>query len=702
MDESNVEFDQALAFVNSTDHHVFLTGKAGTGKTSFLRELSKNTHKKILILAPTGVAATNAGGVTIHSIFPIPREPIVSTNQVLLENIRFTSSNRDLLQSIDLIVFDEASMVRADILDSVDYLFRKVRNSSSPFGGVQVLFIGDMYQLSPIAKRDERQILDREYTSPFLIDAKVFPLLHPVFIELKKIYRQSDETFLKLLEKIRKASCTKDDIDNINRLYSGDQQAEQGWITLVTHTAQAEKINNESLEGLPSELVNFDARITGEFEDNLYPVPKQLQIKIGAQVMLVRNDKEVDKRYFNGKIGKVVHITPDKLTIEFTDKDRIEIAREIWVNSKYEIDELKQIGTSVIGSFEQFPLKLAWAITIHKSQGLTFDRAVIDAGAAFTPGQVYVAFSRLTSLKYVALRSKITEASISLDPVVNRFEDLKAKQINPGLLLQESQNRYLQKILLKIFDWQELGSLVSKAPPLTAPIFAETNLILKEDFRHVVNSQKAVVNLLVEGPGCDFVNLHTWTEKARKYFENKLSSVLLSFKSYIKTNKNDINHKRNIPLAQGIIKTINQLLKSFEFAERLTYLLAENKPLHVALNLINVKTKGNQHSKSGFLDEAQNDATEDTTLKLLRQSKTIAEIAVIRGLTVQTIEYHLGSFIKDGKVTINELIEPDLFENIYSTARNLQDHSLFSLKKHFGKRLSLGQIAALREYLSIN
>lgn len=696
MVESNKEFELAFEFVNGTDRNIFLTGKAGTGKTTFLKELKAHSHKKMIVLAPTGVAAINAGGKTIHSIFAIPREPILSTKLALLENLRFTSQNRDLLNSLDTIVFDEASMIRSDVLDAVDYLLRKIRQNNHPFGGIQVLFIGDMYQLSPIAKSQDLVSLGTEYNTPFLIDSKVFRELNIVFIELKKVYRQTDDGFLELLENIRTASCTPEQLKQINKMYREDTTNGNGWITLTTHTKFAEIINEESLYKLPGNEIVSSATISGDFEENLYPVLKDLKIKIGAQVMLVRNDSAENQRYFNGKIGKLVEIFTNKIVIEFSGNDQIELKKEIWVNSKYQFDNiLDRISTETLGTFEQFPIKLAWAITIHKSQGLTFDCAIIDAGASFTPGQVYVAFSRLRSLHNVWLRSKITNGSISLHPVVKRFEHMRSAQPDIVQTLRLSEKDFYRRILTETFDWHFLEDCVKSTPPLPATIFSQYKKNLVDDLRDASSFQKVLLRINIDG----VIELNKVRERvtsARLHFQGRHKEVLTGFKNYVKANKNDIHHKRNIPLAQNFIKTLNKISALLVKTEQLAKLMTQGISLGPAL-----KSLRNSNSLVPKpLDVEGNTSNEKVSLEYFRQGKSIDEIATIRNLNSQTIEYHLSSFISSGEVNILELISPVVLENVLPAALILDDLSLMNLKKQFGSSLTLGQISALREHLS--
>lgn len=587
----NKEVEQTLEFIDGTDRNIFLTGKAGTGKTTFLKRLCRQSHKRMLVLAPTGVAAINAGGTTIHSIFPIPREPIVSSKFALLDNVRFSARNRTLLTSINLLVFDEASMIRADVLDAIDYLLRKVRNVSAAFGGVQVLFIGDLHQLAPIAKQEELVTLNTEYKTPFLIDSKVFLQLELVYIELNRVYRQADPLFLTLLEAIRTATCTAEQLADLNKLYRPNLQSPDGWITLTTHVRKADEINNENLLRLPGEDISISAIISGQFDSAAYPVLKDLNLKIGAQVMLVRNESGTDRKYFNGRIGKVVSYGAEVLSVQFPEGERIELRRDIWINSSYHIHESTNLVTNeTLGTFEQFPVKLAWAVTIHKSQGLSFDSAVIDAGSAFAPGQVYVAFSRLRTLEKVLLKSRITEATIGWHPVVQRFEKLRSHQIDLDQLLALAQRKYLRTVILEVFSWDQLELSVSTLPPLKAEVFALCYKSLSQDLQHAESFKKQLNKSPSWDSEIDFLYLLDRISKARAHFDSTLTGSLNAFKFYIKTNKSDIHHKRNMPLAQKLVKALSNILASLESAERLMKALSAKSSLGDALRSINSTT----------------------------------------------------------------------------------------------------------------
>ncbi len=399
-DPHNPVFQLAVQFVNQTARPVFLTGRAGTGKTTFLKFIRENSFKKMAVVAPTGVAAINAGGTTIHSFFQLPFGPFIPTPQFgwnpeapgytdpnsLFRNIRFNASKRELLQELELLIIDEISMVRADMLDAVDAVLRHFRQQPLvPFGGLQVLYIGDLFQLPPVVSKEEWNLLQQHYASPFFFDAQVIRQAPPVYLELNKIYRQNEAEFIRILNNIRNNRMEPEDLERLHDYYQPEFMAPSNdhYITLTSHNAKADNINREELGKLRGHQHTFEATVTGEFNDKAFPAEKMLTLKDGAQVMLIKNDKGEARRYYNGKIGVIKKITEEKILISFPDDpDDLTLEKETWKNIRYNYNKEKdKIVEEELGTFSQYPIRLAWAITIHKSQGLTFEKAVIDAGA---------------------------------------------------------------------------------------------------------------------------------------------------------------------------------------------------------------------------------------------------------------------------------------------------------------------------------
>lgn len=438
LDNDNREFFHALDLVENTGKSIFLTGKAGTGKTTFLKHLFERNRKNMVVLAPTGVAAVNAGGQTIHSFFQIPpsvyfpgdprlsaRMQIDSTDNIY-ETFRYNRQKKTILRELELLVIDEVSMVRADLLDVIDAILREYKDSPLPFGGVQVVLIGDVYQLPPVVTSEEAPVLFRFYKSEFFFSAKVIKSMELEYIELQKIYRQSDREFIDLLNRVREGRMLPEDFTLFRNMYLNQTWTENGpsYITLTTTNAAASTINEENLDALDGEQHEFEAEITGDMTDKDYPTDVRLSLKVNAQVMFLKNDP--DHRYYNGKIGRVTGFQDDRIMISCEEDDggtqEICLERAEWEKVQYKWNLAKNcIESEVVGSFKQFPLRLAWAITVHKSQGLTFERVVADLGNSFAAGQVYVALSRCTSLKGLVLASMITPSDIRTDHRVDAF-----------------------------------------------------------------------------------------------------------------------------------------------------------------------------------------------------------------------------------------------------------------------------------------
>ncbi|MEI2739310.1 MAG: helix-turn-helix domain-containing protein [Chitinophagaceae bacterium] len=472
-DTDNEMFQLAIQLVNQSNRNIFLTGRAGTGKTTFLKYIRENCPKQMAVVAPTGVAAINAGGVTIHSFFQLPLAPFipesggtgfqnndqeVSNKHSLLSRLRFNSEKKKVLQQLEILVIDEISMVRCDTLDAIDTVLRHIRQRPAErFGGVQLLFIGDMLQLPPVIKEQEWSLLSEYYSGQYFFDSKVLQEDPPVYIEFNKIYRQRDEQFIGLLNQVRNNELDGEGMKILESRFqpSFRRSKQDGYIVLTTHNNKAGEINAKELNSLSGKLFSYNAEVQDEFSDRAYPADEVLYLKVGAQVMFIRNDAaEKGKRYFNGKIGTVSKLETDKIFVQCDDEVEIEVQREKWENIRYTLNKsTRQLDSDVLGSFTQYPLRLAWAITIHKSQGLTFEKAIIDAGAAFAPGQVYVALSRCTNLEGMVLQSRVNSSSLFSDARIVEFSQRSASS---GQLQQEfaiAKKHYQQTVLLSTFDF---------------------------------------------------------------------------------------------------------------------------------------------------------------------------------------------------------------------------------------------------------
>lgn len=458
----NKELDLANNFVNNTNRNIFLTGKAGTGKTTFLHKLKMNSLKRIVIVAPTGVAAINAKGVTIHSFFQLPFGPILPNDDLNSSggfNRKFGKTKINIIKSLDLLIIDEISMVRADVLDGIDKTLRRYRNKNLVFGGVQVLMIGDLQQLSPVVKDNEWHLLKPFYNNAFFFSSHAYQQCNPISVELKHIYRQDNPLFINILNEIRTNTLSQNSADELNKRYNPnfEPKEDEGYISLTTHNNKAEYTNKTKLEKLKGKSKTYKAKVEGKFPEFSYPNKESLLLKVGSQVMFVKNDSSADKRYFNGKIGKVILLDKDEVVVKCPDDEFNIITKpEVWENINYAVDkDTKAISENKIGSFTQIPLRLAWSITIHKSQGLTFEKAIIDSEGAFAHGQTYVALSRCKSLEGLVLKSKINSSQIISDTNVINF-NLEAEKNQPDeSILQQSKTHFQLSLISEIFDFYQ-------------------------------------------------------------------------------------------------------------------------------------------------------------------------------------------------------------------------------------------------------
>ena len=458
----NPELELALQFIEKTDRNLFITGKAGTGKTTFLHQIKKKSLKRMVIVAPTGVAAINAKGVTIHSFFQMPFGPILPNQIANTSNAqrKFSKTKIDIIKSLDLVIIDEISMVRADLLDGIDQVMRRYKNRNKVFGGAQILMIGDLQQLAPVVRPNEWSLLQAHYNTIYFFSSKAYQEANVVSIELKHIYRQKNEDFIKILNEIRTDTLSDMSAKILNKNYnpSFSPTKEEGYITLTTHNNRANLINESELNKLKIKSSFFKAEISGKFSENAYPNAERLELKVGAQVMFIKNDSSTDKRYYNGKIGIITAISKESVTVKCANEiDEIVTEKETWSNINYSInEETKAIKEEMIGAFSQIPLRLAWAITIHKSQGLTFEKAIIDAEASFAHGQTYVALSRCTSLEGLVLKTPITSSAIINDNTVSIFNESVEENHPDESILNESEKHFQLNLISEILDYQPL------------------------------------------------------------------------------------------------------------------------------------------------------------------------------------------------------------------------------------------------------
>jgi nucleoside-triphosphatase THEP1 len=730
-DPHNTIFQKAVAFVNQTSKHLFLTGKAGTGKTTFLKYIKENSFKRMAIVAPTGVAAINAGGVTIHSLFQLPFGAFLPTQKntadvyngrvnnqhSLFKNIRLSSAKRDLIKELDLLVIDEVSMVRADLLDAVDTVLRHVRRQPLlPFGGLQMLYIGDLFQLPPVVRNDEWELLKDYYESPFFFNAQSIKHAPPVYIELKKIYRQSDDTFIHILNNIRNNICTKQDLERLHEHYKPDfvPAKEENYIVLTSHNEKADAINRKELQKLSGQVYSYKAEISGEFYDRSFPADEVLNLKVGAQIMFIKNDKGEFRRYFNGKIGVVKNIFEDEIYISFPgETDTLTLEKEIWQNIKYNYNkDSDRIDEEELGTFKQYPIRLAWAITIHKSQGLTFDKAIIDAGSSFAPGQVYVALSRLTSLQGLVLHSRIHPNCISTDSRVLDFVKSEESEDQLQEILKEEQATFVKQSLLKGFNWQKVEdailahkeNILGRDLPKKEQSLTWITTLHKsvEEINEV--SKKFIRQLeqlyLSEG----YPQLHERTKAAAEYFSKAIDEKLIAlvdvhFEEMKKEKKVKRYLNETAELKKVILRQKQVLHHTLELAEALMKadkdLMLQAEKIHQPIK-IDLAKEEEAVKRSGRLPKGE---TARVSFQLYKGGKTIAEIAAERNLTYSTIEGHLSEFIPTGEIEVHELISPARLETILSVLK--EENGLpnsGAIKAKLPNDFSYGEIKVAMKY----
>lgn len=563
---TNKELELANNFVNNTNRNIFLTGKAGTGKTTFLHKLKRESLKRIVVVAPTGVAAINAKGVTIHSFFQLPFGPILPTEELSSPSgfkRKFSKTKINIIKSLDLLVIDEVSMVRADLLDGIDKTLRRFKDKNLVFGGLQVLMIGDLQQLSPVVKDNEWNILRPFYSTSFFFSSHAYLQCNPITVELKHIYRQDNPKFINILNEIRTNSLSLNSANELNKRFKPDFEPkdEDGYISLTTHNNKAEQINNLKLENLKGEYNVYKAKVEGKFPEFSYPNKDLLKLKVGAQVMFVKNDSSQEKRYFNGKIGTVILLDKTEVIVKCPDDDfNINVTPEIWDNINYTVNpDTKMITEDKIGSYTQMPLRLAWAITIHKSQGLTFDKAIIDAQGAFAHGQTYVALSRCKSLEGLILNSKISSSQIISDSNVIEFNKNAEKNQPTESTLLESKKDFQLDLISEIFNFygfvfpvNRLLDIYYKNRGSFQGKIEEPLLLIKESLKSLLkiangfNAQLNELTNVTTSPDSS-TQIQDRFLKALHYFneqlDNKIIDVfkLLTFTTDNKTLESDFN-----------------------------------------------------------------------------------------------------------------------------------------------------------------
>ena len=678
--KGNNELKTAWEFVEMTGRSVFLTGKAGTGKTTFLREVVENSSKRVVVVAPTGIAAINAGGVTIHSFFQLPLHPFIPGSKIE-SKFAFSKEKRSIIKTIDILVIDEISMVRSDLLDAVDSVLRRFRDRTKPFGGVQLLMIGDLQQLTPVVTDEEADLLRQYYPTPYFFGSRALAKIDYVTIELKEVYRQQDEDFIRILNDVRKGFPSMETINTLNSRYIPDFQPDQdeGYIRLVTHNNMANSYNEQQLVQIDEPLHCFDAQISGTFPEYSYPTDVRLELKTGAQVMFVKNDPSAEKRYYNGKIGHVVEILDDVILVQCPgDEEAVAVEQLEWENSRYIINEhTQEMETEVQGVFRQYPLRLAWAITIHKSQGLTFDKAVIDAASSFASGQVYVALSRCRTLDGMVLASPLRQNSVMTDI---RVEDYIVNQERAALesvsRLDSIKKEYFSQLLGDMFDFRNLAYQQKRMLDVCSDFPSGTVVGLAQKHNDILNvlnlnvvpvgqkwrkiiSGKSYEELLSE----EFMNR---IKKGCEYFLNELDGAYGDFLDKMKDikaeNKELLKRYGNIWSDLDLEFKTQRLILKFMSSENFStecFLRARQKAVYEASGFVpkELKTPSKPSRKSSAKPEKpKREDTRFVTFRMYKQGMSIKQIAKERDLHQRTINSHLAHFVAKGMLPVEEFV----------------------------------------------
>lgn len=720
-DNSNIIFQLASDFVKNTGRHIFLTGKAGTGKTTFLKHIQGNTRKNTVIVAPTGVAAINAGGVTMHSFFQLPLGPFIPVSNAgfqeggtdkhaLFRNMRINKTKRKIFQELELLIIDEVSMVRADMLDAMDAILRHFRRQQLlPFGGVQVLFIGDMYQLPPVTVEHEWQLLSNYYASPFFFDAQVIQQAQPLYIELKKIYRQSEQLFIDVLNRVRNNNVTEQDLQLLNSKYQHGFTPAEGekYITLCTHNYRADQINNTELQKLSTKLFTYKGEIEGEFNDKALPADLVLQLKVGAQIMFIKNDKGEERRFYNGKLATVINVGPEKITVALAgSEEQVVLEKETWRNIRYKLNEKQtEIEEEELGTFTQYPIRLAWAITIHKSQGLTFEKAIIDAGQSFAAGQVYVALSRCTSLDGIVLYSRILPQSINTDYRVIEFAEREQKDDQLQALLASERKTFEAIRLKKLFDWHKILLALEEwkedLPHKKIDKQADAILLAMDILQKAVNHQNTALKFQRQVDGLLAAidapdGLPKLAERMHKAIEH-----------FTKALHDDIAGPLDLHIKEASKQTkVKQYIQDMTLLQNLVW----NK-----LEDIYHASYGGQHFNTGLPEytrravvaykappKAPVGATRLETLKQFKEGNTIEHIAVHRNLAKSTIESHLAESIGKGEILMTEVLDADRIAAILPVVKKHGFVALAPIKTELGDGYSFGEIRMVAEHVKLS
>lgn len=757
MEFISAEAKYVLQFINQTNRSVFLTGKAGTGKTTLLKEIIQTTHKNCVVVAPTGIAALNAGGVTIHSMFQLPFGGFIPDNNVdgqftdsvkfeskdtLRRHFRMSAVKKAVIQNMELLIIDEVSMLRSDLLDAIEFMLQSVRKKKQPFGGVQVLFIGDLLQLPPVIRDEEWRTLRKYYKGKFFFHSHAILQNPPLYIELSKIFRQTDESFIDILNNLRNNKITQSNVSFLNQFVKPnfDLKENKGYITLTTHNNKADAINVQSLADLEGNSRRYKARIVDDFPDKIFPLEEYLELKIGAQVMFIKNDLSFDKNYFNGKMGVIHSLSDDEIRVHFPEENKtIEVERYEWQNIRYFVNPMtKEIEEEVLGTFTHYPIKLAWAITVHKSQGLTFDKAALDVSQVFLPGQAYVALSRLRSLNGLILLSPLQMNGISNDDDVMEYANNKASTEVLHNYLQQDTKNYIHNYLRNSFNWLELAQewrnhKFSYLDSDTSAKSKHSNWAAKqmdfcENLIDPASKFMSQLDKLFRDESVDFNFINERIQAAYNYFYEKLDTLVYEILYKIEEVKRiklvKQFYEELLTLEDLQVNAILRLMK----AKKLIEIVIDEKTISKQnLNSDEIKTYKTKKLERVFEDYKRNNVsliedkenlslyepkvkksdktpkkpTSQITYELWVDKNSIAEIANIRKLTEGTILSHFTKLIQDKAVTINDILPEDKIEELNKLFYGYKEESLTPLKEQVGDAFSWEELRMFKASLNV-
>ncbi|UZD39538.1 helix-turn-helix domain-containing protein [Capnocytophaga ochracea] len=735
-----------LTLVNQTNRNIFLTGKAGTGKTTLLHKIINTCYKNTVVVAPTGIAALNAGGVTIHSMFQLPFAsflPTLSNPPIVNEFLRFENrfslrkhfqmhkNKQQVIRNMELLIVDEVSMLRADVLDAMDYMLQFIRKDKRPFGGVQVLFIGDLLQLPPVVKQEEWEVLKHYYKGMYFFQSEVITQNPLLYVELETIYRQTDKLFISILNHLRENQLTSEDIKQLEKYVQPDfpKKHLKDYITLTTHNAKADAMNQREMSKLTSPLFSYEADIVDDFPEYLYPIEKVIQLKEGARVMFIKNDISGEHLFFNGKMGTVVSLSEGEITVKLDGGRVINVERYEWENVRYKLNETtKDIEEERLGSFTQYPLRLAWAITIHKSQGLTFEKAILDLASVFASGQAYVAFSRLRSLDGLVLLSSVSANGINNNGEVISYAENKASEKEVQTACYTGKTEFLQENILNTFQWNTLlEEWVLHRNSYSGEIgnknlykdWASQQLVRVQEL--VTVSEKFIKQLkTLFNNATDVQHIFERVAKGITYFTPLLEQLWYEVLLVEGKIANQKKVKQFFTELKELDNSLSETLKKLFRLEQMIQLAQSDQPfdkekIHSAkLETLYTELTGkinnilkNEKLFIGEYPLSKDDkpkkekrSTYDITLQLWKEGKTVAEIAKERTLSQATIYSHIAKCIEQDKIAITEVLPEETINELNTIFKENEElTTLKSLYEKTEERYSWDELRLFRAYL---